>query len=554
MSLLLVIFSALVLIIAYVTYGGYVARKLGIDDRNETPAHTMKDGVDYVPAKTPVLLGHHFASIAGAGPIVGPVIAAAFGWVPVFLWLLIGGIFIGAVHDFSSMVASIRHRGQSIGEIIEEHIGLSGKRLFLTFSWSALVLVVAVFALIIADTFIRVPAAATASLLFIVLAVAFGLTANKARLPLWMLSIIGAVLLFFCIYLGDLFPLVLSADPAVAFQWWTAILMGYIFVASVTPVWILLQPRDYLNSFLLYGMMIGGILGLIFAGAELNLAPVTTLNVEKLGPIFPILFVTVACGAISGFHSLVASGTTAKQVDRETDTKKVGYGAMLIEVLLAVLALVAVASLASGRFTDLYDNGGYVTAFSEGIGGFIAAIPFLNLDPKIGTGFVALVVSAFALTSLDTCCRLARYAFQEFFQNRKAGTTRVSVLSSNRFIGTAITVAAGWGLLETGKASALWPIFGSANQLLAALALLAVSVWLAQKGRSNTFVKIPMYFMFSVTLAALGILIYTNALAGNYLVAVFAVLLFALAIILAVQAYKYLAVKPAVIADSGAAD
>lgn len=284
-------------VVAYFTYGAAVGRWLGVDPKRTTPAHELQDGVDYVPARTPVLIGHHFASIAGVAPIIGPVTALAFGWLPVYLWIVVGVIFLGAVHDFASLIASIRHEGKSIGEVVEAHLGYGGKTLFLIFSWATLILVVAVFAIVVAKTFVKVPQAASASLMFIVLAIVFGVAINRFRVPLGIGTLFGVPLLVGCLVLGQYYPLALS------FETWIALLLVYVFVASVTPVWILLQPRDYLNSFLLYGMLLLGIAGIVVANPTIEAPAVTSFHVEGLGYLFPVLFVTVACGAISGFHS-----------------------------------------------------------------------------------------------------------------------------------------------------------------------------------------------------------------------------------------------------------
>ncbi len=315
----LLIVALAALLVAYIFYGAFLSKRLGIDPDRATPAHTMTDGVDYVPAKAPVLLGHHFASIAGASPIIGPVTAAVFGWVPVFLWAVLGSIFVGGAHDMSSLVASLRHKGKSIGEIIEDHIGVSGKTLFLIFSLSTLVLIVAVFTNVVASTFVSTPAAATASLLFLLLAGLFGQALYRFRLPLGPSTLIGVLLLFSCIWVGVQWPLQLSRG------FWIGFLIVYIYVAAVTPVWALLQPRDYLNSFLLYVVLGAAVLGVVVARPEIQL-PAFTGFTSNLGFIFPVLFVTVACGAVSGFHSLVASGTTAKQLNNERDAKLVAYG------------------------------------------------------------------------------------------------------------------------------------------------------------------------------------------------------------------------------------
>ncbi|HOI31014.1 MAG TPA: carbon starvation protein A [Melioribacteraceae bacterium] len=531
-GIIIILFAMVAFGFAYRYYGGFITRKLSVDNKNQTPSHTMYDGVDYCPAKTPVLVGHHFASIAGAGPIVGPIIAASFGWIPVYVWIIFGAIFIGGVHDYTSIVASIRHKGKSIGQIIDRYIGHNGKKLFLLFAWATLILVIAVFMLIVASTFASIPSSGTSSLLFILLAVAFGLTVYRYKAPLWLSSVIGVALLFFCIYLGNIFPLQLSS------QVWIYILIGYIFVASVTPVWILLQPRDYLNSFFLYALMIGGIAGLFFTMPEVHLAPVTNFNIDKLGFLFPALFVTVACGAISGFHSIVGSGTTSKQLDKEKDARVVGYGSMLIEGILAVLALLSVASLDQQHFLELLETKGAVAAFSIGVANFIHNIPLLGISTEVATNFAALAVSAFALTTLDTATRLARFSFQEFFEVKDK--KEQSILVRNRYVATTITVAFGAALTFSGQTMSIWPVFGSANQLLAAIALLAITVWIANMKLNYSFTVYPMIFMFAVTLTALATLFYTNINSNNYVLSLISVLLFVLALILVYQAYMVL--------------
>ncbi len=409
----LILIALVMYIVAYKVYGGFLTRRLEVNNNKETPSHTMYDGVDYCPAKAPVLLGHHFASIAGAGPIVGPVIAAGFGWVPVYLWVVFGAIFIGGVHDYSSIVASVRHQSKSIGFIIQSYIGINGKKLFLIFAWATLILVIAVFIIIVADTFTHIPSAGTSSILFMFLAVLFGIAIYRLKVPLWIATIIGVILLFSSIPLGNLFPIQLDVLT------WQLILFGYIFVASTVPVWILLQPRDYLNSFFLYALMFGGLVGVFFAAPTINIPAFNSFSLDKVGYLFPALFVTVACGAISGFHSIVGSGTTAKQLDKETDGKIIGYGGMLIEGMLAVLSLIAVASMVNEEFINILTTKGPVTAFSIGVARFINAIPVLNISIPIAQTFTALAVSAFALTSLDTATRLARFMFQEYFEGKE---------------------------------------------------------------------------------------------------------------------------------------
>ncbi|MEW6004163.1 MAG: carbon starvation protein A [Stygiobacter sp.] len=533
-GMLLVLIAFVLFITAYKVYGTYLQKLFDIDDNNVTPAHSMNDGVDYYPAKSPVLLGHHFASIAGAGPIVGPVIAAGFGWLPVYLWVVLGSIFFGGVHDYASIVASIRHQSKSIGFVIEKYIGISGKKLFLLFAWATLILVIAVFTIIVADTFTHIPSAGTSSILFMILAVLFGISVYRLKIKLWISTLVGVILLFLSIPAGNLFPLQLDTLT------WQLILFAYIFIASVTPVWILLQPRDYLNSFFLYALIAGGLIGVFFAAPSINIPAFTTFSLDKVGYLFPALFVTVACGAISGFHSLVGSGTTAKQLNKETDAKMVGYGGMLIEGILAVLSLTAVASMVNEEFLDILVNKGPVPAFSLGVARFLHAIPFFNLSIELGQTFTALAVSAFALTSLDTATRLARFMFQEFFEVELKEDNKLNETLRNRFVSTGITVGVGAALTFSGQTMSIWPVFGSANQLLAALALLALTAWVIKTKKNFIFILIPMLFMFSVTLTALGMLIYQNLIINNYTLSIISLLLFVLSIILGIKAYVVL--------------
>ena len=528
MHIVIILIICLVLFgLAYRFYSPLIAKWLGLEPDKFTPAHAMYDGIDYCPAKAPILFGHHFASIAGAAPIVGPIVAAAYGWGPVMLWIVLGGIFLGAVHDFSALVASTHHHGRSIGEVINKHVGYLGKMLFLFFLWTTLVLLIAVFLVVVSKTFVTVPSAATSSVLFMLLAVLFGLAIYRFRLPLGWTTLLGIVILIACMAAGWHWPLELPVN------WWLIILLGYIFVASVTPVWILLQPRDYLNSFLLYALLIAAIVGIFAARAPIEFPIFTSWDVPELGTLFPILFVTVACGAISGYHSVVASGTTAKQLDQEVDARPIGYGAMLVESLLALLALITVMHLAPGDYARTLHQSGPVAIFSNGIGTLISS---LGISKAHGVNFAALAVSAFVLTTLDTATRLCRFAFQEFFAPRKGG--RPSVLSRNRFIGTAVTVGAAAALAFSGKWKAIWPIFGTANQLLAALALLAISVWLRHRGLKSTFLRIPMVIMFAITLSALGAIVYYNVIGANYALAAVGAALFVLSMIVVAEAIK----------------
>lgn len=531
LSLLLLI-SGIILFIAYKVYGNFVYKRFGLDDSRKAPSHLLRDGVDYEPSKPIVVLGHHFASIAGAGPIVGPIIAVTFGWIPAVIWILVGGIFFGAVHDLGSMAASLRTEGKSIGVIIKNQIGPKGKQLFVIFSFSTLILVIGVFSDIIAKTFVANPGVASASILFIFLAVAFGYVnrwvGNKTT-SFVILTVVGVILMYFFVYLGTQLPFVLD------YKIWILALLGYAFLASVTPVSLLLQPRDYLNSYLLYGMMIAAVAGVVVANPQIEMSTQVQASSESLGYVFPVLFVTIACGAISGFHSLVASGTTSKQLDKESDAKIVGFGGMLIESFLAIISVGAVVVLSRTAYMERLTAEGPVALFSTGLGGMIST---LGISETFAVGFVALTVSAFALTTLDTCTRLARFTLQEYFEDMAQPAAKV--LATNRYLSTTLVVILSILLLASGEFSTLWPIFGSANQLLAALALLTIAVWLIKKNIPATFVTIPMFFMFTVTLASLGLVAWKNYQEKGYVLAVIAALLFILAISLIFLAFKSL--------------
>lgn len=528
----LFVFSAIILAGAYFIYGKYVFKKFKINNDNLTPSHRLNDGVDYVPSKPIVVLGHHFASIAGAGPIVGPIIAITFGWIPAVIWILIGGIFFGAVHDLGSMIASLRNDGKSIGVIIQNNIGKKGKRLFILFSFSTLILIIAVFADIIAKTFVSSPGVASASILFIILAVIFGMvtkrTGNRKKAFL-IASIVGIILMYFFVYVGMQIPFALD------YQVWIYILLIYAFVASVTPVSMLLQPRDYLNSFLLYGLILAAIVGVFVANPTIAMDNQVYITDENLGFLFPVLFVTIACGAISGFHSLVASGTTSKQLDKETDAKLVGFGGMLIESFLAIISVGAVVVLTRSDYLSRLGAEGPVPLFADGLGIIISS---MGIPESFAVGFVALTVSAFALTTLDTCTRLARFTLQEYFEDVKQPIGKK--ISQNRYISTSVVVVLSVLLLGSGGFATLWPIFGSANQLLAALALLTISVWLIKKKINPTFVTIPMFFMFTVTLSSLGLFAWQNFQKDAYVLSIIAAILFVLSFALIFLAKKSL--------------
>lgn len=532
-SLLLLVLTIALFLIAYNTYGSFVAKQYGIDNKYVTPAHRLRDDRDYCPANSKVLLGHHFSSIAGAGPITGPIQAAVFGWIPVILWIIIGSIFIGGVHDFGSLVTSMRHDGKSIGEVIRATIGEKGKLLFNIFGYLTIILVVAAFADICAGTFAFDPSkvdangavvltgarAGTSSILFIFLALLFGTLVYRRGAKLSVATIIGVIALMLCIWIGYAFP-VLKFNKLT----WQIILAVYIFLASTLPVWLLLQPRDYLCSFLLYGIIAGAVIGIIIKHPVMEIPALTSFVVNKQ-PLFPFLFVTVACGAISGFHSLVSSSTTSKQIDKEVkDSKFIGYGAMLIEGVVACIALIAVGYVSKAEGTP-------AAIFASGVANFMSGF---GIPVSIGQVFVTLCFSAFALTSLDTATRIGRYLLQELMSGKSG---KQNAASQNMYLSTAITVGLSFILMMFGYKT-IWPIFGSANQLLAALALLAITAWLAKQGKKNVFTIIPMAFMFIVTLTALGFVIYNNFLVegGNIILGIIAVVLFILAIVLIVEA------------------
>ena len=519
----LIVIAIVAFIVAYLTYGSFIIKKLGgVDPKAKTPAHTMRDDVDYVPTRAPVLLGHHFASIAGAAPIIGPVVAAVFGWIPVFLWIVLGNIFMGAVHDTSVLYTSIRHRAKSIAEILKENVGISGKKLFAAFAWLTLILVLAVFTVVVAGTFVSIPSVATTSILFIVLAILFGYIVLRRGAPLLWSSVIGVALLALCVWLGVLFPISLP------FTAWVFILLGYAFIAASLPVWLILQPRDYLNSFLLYGFLIAAVIAIFATNPAIKLPAFTSFQTD-LGFLFPILFVTVACGAISGFHSLVSSGTTSKQVSNEVHIKRIGYGAMLLEGLLAVIALTTVACLLLGDYTALLKEVGWGGVFSTGIGNFLTSI---GIPLAIGVGFAGLVLAAFALTTLDTATRVCRFMLVELTEKEEGKPAAIVTFITNRYVAGIIGAGLAVWLALSGGYKTLWPLFGSANQLVAALALLAVVAWLTRMGKDNKFVFYPMIFMMAVTLTALVFMFLKTLAAANIVQSIIVVVLFILAVVL----------------------
>ena len=557
-GILMMVIAIVVLGGAYLLYGRYLQNKWGIDPNAKTPAYELQDGVDYVPADTNVVFGHQFASIAGAGPINGPIQAAVFGWLPVLLWLLVGGVFFGAVQDFASMYASVKNKGRTIGYIIEEYIGKLGKKLFLLFCWLFCILVVAAFADVVAGTFngFTVPevagqavekisangAVAMTSILFIFEAVALGMILKYAKLNKWVNTVIAIAMLVAAVVIGLNFPVYLTRET------WHLFIFAYIFIASVVPVWALLQPRDYLNSYLLIFMIVGAVVGIFVSNPSCNLQAFTSFNVDGQY-MFPILFVTIACGAVSGFHSLVSSGTASKQIKNEKNMLPVSFGAMLMESMLGVIALIAVASFAKGEAAAQ----GLTTQpqiFAGAIANFLSAV---GLPHNLVFTLINLAVSAFALTSLDSVARIGRLSFQEFFLDEGVtddNMTPFQKVVTNKYFATVITLVLAFLLAKVGYAE-IWPLFGSANQLLSVLALVACAVFLKKTKRQGWMLWVPMLFMMAVTFTALSMTIIklTNAFMttgldlGNTLQLVFAVLLLILGVLVAIQGIKKLLEK-----------
>ena len=504
-TLVIVLIAAVALICAYAFYGRWLANKWGIDPKAETPAVRLNDGKDYVPTNGWTVFSHQFSSIAGAGPVTGAIQAAAFGWLPVLLWVLLGGIFFGAVTDFGALYASVKNDGKSMGMLIEKYIGKLGRKLFLLFCWLFTLLVIAAFADMVAGTFNAYDAegalsaaaqtngaAGMVSIMFMVFAVLFGLIQKKFNLDGWKEALVGIACIVASFAIGMICPLEFNKEI------WSYITFVYIFFAAVVPMWLLKQPRDYMTTFMFIGMIAGAAVGLLVAHPAMNLPAFTGFQNEKLGSLFPILFVTVACGAVSGFHSLVSSGTSSKTVENEKDMLKVGYGAMVLESLLAVLALCVAGAAAAADGTPA--AGTPFQIFSRGVAGFFE---MFGVPVSIATVFMTMCVSALALTSLDAVARIGRMSFQELFSTddmeHAEGWRK---LFCNVYFSTIITLAFGFLLTQIGYAN-IWPLFGSANQLLSALVLATLCVFLKVTGRNNKMLFPPLVIMLCVTFTAL---------------------------------------------------
>lgn len=518
-GLLLLGLAALVLVVAYLCYGRYLVKTWGIDPNATTPAVAKEDGVDYVPTNKWTVFAHQFSSIAGAGPVTGPVMAMMFGWLPAFLWVVIGGVFFGAVQDFGALYASVKSEGKSMGQIIEKYIGRTGKKLFFLFCWVFTLIVIAAFADMVAGTFNGFSvegaklapnaSAASISILYVFVAMAFGLLLRKVNLEGWPKVVLGIVLIVAMLAVGIKFPVYATK------QTWICLVFVYIFFASVTPMWLLKSPRDYLTTFLFIGMIAAAVVGVFMSNPTVTVPAFTGFKSATGSYLFPTLFVTIACGAVSGFHSLVSSETSSKMVKNEKDMLQVGYGSMLLESLLAVLVIVIVGSLPNLKQTGvldsalanmaLADTATPFTKFSAGVTGLVAQ---LGLPQSWGLCIMTMFVSALALTSLDAVARISRMSFQEFFEVEEGETPSqlVSVLT-NKYVSTLISLFFGY-LLSLGGYVNIWPLFGSANQLLAAMVLVSLAVFLKVTGRKGFMLYVPMVLMFIVTMTALVQAIY----------------------------------------------
>ncbi len=505
-GLVIVLIAIVVLAAGYLLYGRWLANKWGLDPKAKTPAFTHEDGQDYVPSSKLTVFAHQFSSIAGAGPVTGPILASVFGWVPVLLWLLIGGLFFGAVQDFGALYASVKNDGKSMGMIIEKYIGRTGRKLFMLFCWLFTLLVMAAFTDMVAGTFVGKgvegatdatnyanSAAASISMLFIVVAIIFGLIQKKAgKMKEWVRAVVAIGLLVVMFVIGMQLPIYATKTT------WIYIVMAYLFLASVMPMWLLMEPRDYMTTFMLLGMIIGAVVGVLAEHPTMKLNAFNGFNVDG-SYLFPTLFVTIACGAVSGFHSLVSSGTSSKTISNEKDMPMVGYGAMVVESLLGVIALVVVGAVA---VNGTKPEGTPFSIFSTGVAGFFEKF---GIPVQVATVFMTMCVSALALTSLDSVARIGRMSFQELFYGDTTDTSKMPVwqkVLTNKYFATIITLFFGY-LLTLGGYNNIWPLFGSANQLLAALVLIALAVFLKTTGRTGWTLYIPMFVMLAVTFTAL---------------------------------------------------
>ena len=556
-GLVIVLIGIVVLFAGYLFYGRWLAKKWGLDPKAETPAVKYEDGEDYVPSSKFTVFSHQFSSIAGAGPVTGPILASVFGWVPVLLWLLIGGLFFGAVQDFGALYASVKNEGKSMGMIIEKYIGKAGRKLFMLFCWLFTLLVIAAFTDMVAGTFVGKgvadmaketsyanASAASISMLFIVAAIVFGVIQKHVKnMNEGVRAVIAIALLVGMFALGMHLPWYATKTARIY------IVMAYLFLASVMPMWLLMQPRDYMTTFMLLGMIIGAVVGVVVAHPTMQLNAYNGFNVGG-NYLFPTLFVTIACGAVSGFHSLVSSGTSSKTIRNEKDMPMVGYGAMIVESLLGIIALVVVGAVA---VNGTKPEGTPFAIFSSGVAGFLEK---LGLPVQLATVFMTMCVSALALTSLDSVARIGRMSFQELFLGDTTDTSKMPVwqkILTNKYFATVVTLFFGY-LLTLGGYTNVWPLFGSANQLLAALVLIALAVFLKTTGRTGWTLYAPMFIMLAVTFTALvqkTIALVKNIAGGNATMLVdglqfiVAILLMVLGVLVAFSCLKKLFTKKA---------
>jgi len=529
-----IIFAIAWFVFAYFWYGGRIGKKvLHVNKDRPTPAHTNYDSLDYVPTNPFILFGHHFSAIAGAGPIVGPILAyALFGWLPALIWILLGAVFMGAVHDFSALVISIRNEGRSIVKIAESAISPTASILFAVFVWFTLALVQAVFADLTAKTLIEQPKIAFPTIALIFIAIIFGLMIYKLKLNVYISTVIALVALGLSVWAGTYIPVFLN------YQVWLIIIIIYSFVASIIPVWILLQPRDYISMYLLIIGMLLGIVGISLLNPPIT-GPAYVSFVNKGTPLFPMLFVIIACGAISGFHSLVASGTTAKQLDKEVNARKIAYGGMLTEGLLAVLVITMISSVL------IWDNTGNSTApnafqgflhqsaeiaFGNALG---RTIEILGIPLMIGIQFGILMLNAFILTTLDASARLNRYVMQETLGVRFGG------IFKNRYFASGASLVFAYILCIGSGYQIIWPIFGASNQLIGTLALFTASAYLFGIKAPKFYTLIPAFLMLIITESSLFYQIFWKFLPENqYFLLFIAVILFILGLFVAFEATK----------------
>lgn len=564
-GLLLLGIAAVLFICAYVFYGRYLVKTWGIDVNADTPAKTYEDGEDFVPSNKWKVFAHQFSSIAGAGPVTGPVMALMFGWLPAVLWIVIGGIFFGAVHDFGALYASVKSKGQSMGKIVEDNIGKTGKKLFFLFCWLFSLIVIAAFADMVSGTFngfnaqtgakaVANGSAASISIFYVFGAILFGYITRKLDVKGWKQVVLGIVFVVVMLALGIKFPVFLGK------QAWTYIVFVYIFFAAITPIALMKQPRDYLTTFLFVGMIVAAMLGIVVSNPTITTPAFTGFKTQTGSYLFPTLFVTIACGAVSGFHSLVSSETSSKQIANEKDMLQVGYGSMLLESMLAIVVIVVVGSLPSLAHSGVLNNAlssvalaDTATPFQKFATGVTGLLDQLGMPQAWGLCIMTMFVSALALTTLDAVARIARMSLQELLEPTEGEASSVVKFITNKYVATFITLLGGY-LLSLGGYQNIWPLFGATNQLLAAMTLITLAVFMKVTGRKGFMLYIPMVIMFTVTVSSLCLSIYNIVLklfvTGGFvfmtdgLQLLFAILLLALGCMVAFKSGKKLKEVP----------